>query len=1342
MHGHFFINITLRFPGRKPIHTYALIDCGASDSCISDRFAYRHSLPRRSKDVAVPILAVDNRPIASGLITQDVVTQLEIDGHSEFLSLAVVAVAYPVILGLDWLRVHNPFIDWADPKLSLSCCSLRSPVTVLPRGSGLVGISQSLNSFQSCSVTSTGLGFGLRASPLSRYPVPEPPPPSSSPSTAPPKPSFLASFTRWTGFGRSSLDISLDSSPSPSVSLCNSARFRKYTKNAPVGIIRRHDSSSPIYLSAMSSSPLDEIDDDKDPPSSDSSPSFADNTSFIPSKYMPWADSVFSDTAVNELPPHRPFDCAIDIEEGKIPPFGPLYRLTQPEQKALAEYIDENLRKGFIRRSSSSASSPILFVRKKTGDLRLCVDYRGLNAITKRNRYPLPHIDDLLDRTQGCKLFTVIDLKNAFNLIRIREGDEWKTAFRTPLGLYEYLVMPFGLTNAPSVFQSFIQDTLRDYIGVFCVVYLDDILIFSRTQEEHDEQVKLVLDRLKDAHLYANPKKCEFDKSEVEYLGYIIGADGIKMNPRKLATIAEWPVPRSTHDVQVFLGFCNFYRRFIDHYALVAHPLHLLTRKDVRFHWSDTERNAFETLKRAFTSYPVLRHYDPSKPATLSTDASNFALSGILQQPDDSGVLHPVAYYSRKITPAESNYDTHDKELLAIVDSFRDMRPWLMGTSQPISVVCDHKNLEYFMTSRVLNPRQARWSTFLSYFDFQLDWAPGIRNPADGPSRRPDYEPKRGDEVLTAQNKALLTPYHLRRIRPELAAQDDTPAAPNTIPAITTLSIDNSELLQRFQKAFREDTEWREAMLRGDSDFTAQDDMVFYKGRVYVPKSLRAEVLYQRHDCVLSGHPGRTSTVKNVERDYCWPGIYTYVRRYVAACDVCARTKIPRHKPYGLLKPLDIPERPWKSISMDFIVKLPKSHGYDSVWVVCDRLTRASHFVPCVEEMSAPDLAWLFIDRIFRYHGLPDSIVSDRGSLFVSNFWKALASRLDMTTRHSTAYHPRTDGLTERTNQTLETYLRAYCSYQQDDWVDYLPLAEFVFNNTENSSTKQTPFFANYAFHPTFSPKLSDLQTVPAADDLAKRLDQIHQELKAELQYAQDRQQKYFNQHVLPSPKYQPDQLVWLLRRNIRTTRPSLKLDHRRLGPYPVVREVGNDSYLLRLPSYLSRLHSVFHSSLLEPYLDPSEFHSHAQPELIELAEDPALAVHSILDCRKVGHRYEYLVHYSNSSSDEDLWIPFSDLPTTSNELIERFHHRHPKSPRPHPLVIHATIQPPSFETIISESIATSSSSSLPIPPSYNPRPHSPKPFVDNPRSFYTPPTSTTLRSGRVSRPHPRNDPR
>ncbi|GJF00476.1 hypothetical protein PsYK624_167640, partial [Phanerochaete sordida] len=403
-----------------------------------------------------------------------------------------------------------------------------------------------------------------------------------------------------------------------------------------------------------------------------------------------------------------------------------------------------------------------------------------------------------------------------------------------------------------------------------------------------------------------------------------------------------------------------------------------------------------------------------------------------------------------------------------------------------------------------------------------------------------------------------------------------------------------------------------------------------------------------------------------------------------------------------------------------------------------------------------------------------ESIISDRGSLFVSHFWKELTSLLQVDHRTSTAYHPQTDGLTERTNQTLETYLRAYCSYQQDDWVDYLPVAEFAFNNAENASTKQTPFYANFAYHPAFEPRVTERSTVPAAQDLAHRLDHIHAELRAELLHAQGVQSEHYNRRVQDAPDYKPDQLVWLLRRNVKTTRPSDKLDHRRLGPFPIARKISPLAYQLRLPSYLSRLHPVFHVSLLEPYTDPSEFHSHASPDPFELHSDsiPSNAsqtIDSILDCRKIGHRYEYYVSWKSLPEEENSWVPLSDIPTTSNELIERFHRRHPRAPRPHPLVLAQTFpapldvdtdaftpysapQVPSAASSAASSPvapsaplpAASSSSSAPPRPAVPPaaaRPRSPSIVRENLRSTYVAPTQTTTRSGRISRPAERLDP-
>ncbi|THH03524.1 hypothetical protein EW146_g10426, partial [Bondarzewia mesenterica] len=980
-------------------------------------------------------MAVDDRPITSGLITQDVITPLSVSTHTEILPLAVVSVGYPIILGLDWLVRHNPHIDWAETNLTLDCCGLTQthPVTVRAKGFGLT---PNLSRPHLDSTTAVGIGFGLAdATYTAATSLKTSITPSDTSATAEPTdtitttPSFLSTLTRWTGYGRSSPPLA-PPPPKPNIRTISGSKFHKAWRANPdaVCLIRMLPTGSPAYISATTTALADDLDED--------APSTDERINAIPRKYADYADTVFAPSEFDKLPPHRNFDVDIELEEGKSPPFGPLYRLTPPEREVLAEHINANLKRGHIRQSTSSAAAPVLFIRKKTGNLRLCVDFRGLNAITKKNRYPVPLVHDLLDRVQGCKVFTLIDLVSAYSHLCIKDGDEWKTAFRTPLGLFEHLVVPYGLTNAPASFQAFIQDVLRDILDVVCVVYLDDILIFSRTQDEHDKHVKVVLDQLRNAHLCVNAAKYDWDKPEVEFLGYIIGADGVKMNP-----------------------------------------------------------------------------------------------------------------------------------------------------------------------------------TFLSDFDFRLIWAPGNSNIADAPSRRSDFIPKKGDDTQLVQNQRILMDVHTERLLP--SPPSDSLASTFSIDAITTLAIDSSALLERFKTAFQEDIEWRESLVRNPADYHVESGLVFHKGRLFVPRPLRSDILHSRHDALVAGHPGRTRTLQLVSRDYSWPGMNTYVRRYVEACDTCARIKTPRHKPYGLLQPLDVPTRPWLSISMDFIVKLPVSHSYDSIWVVCDRLTRYAHFIPCNEMIDAPGLAWLFLDRIFRHHGIPNSIICDRGAVFMSKFWQELTKLLGIQTRASTAYHPQSDGLTERTNQTLETYLRAYCSYQQDDWVDYLPLGEFAFNNLVNTSTNKTAFEANFGFIPEFKPRITERHTVPAAADLASRLDTIHTELRAELQHAQDLQATYHNKKSLPDPDFLPGQMVWLLRCNISTTRPSLKLDHRRLGPYCIIRKIGSAAYLLQLPSYLSRLHPVFHVSLLERYADPSDFHPHASPTPFDLSDNTSPSIHSLLDCRK-----------------------------------------------------------------------------------------------------------------------------
>ncbi|KAJ1600992.1 hypothetical protein NDA14_005820 [Ustilago hordei] len=354
----------------------------------------------------------------------------------------------------------------------------------------------------------------------------------------------------------------------------------------------------------------------------------------IPKPYQHLRD-VFDEVEADKLPHHTEHDLHLELIEGGKPPQGPLYLKGPKEMSELRRYLDENLEKGFIRPSKSPARSPVLFVPKKDGGLRLCVDYRGLNEITVKNRAPLPLIEEQLFLLRKARIYTKLDLRAAYNLIRIAKGDEWKTAFGTQLGLYEYLVMPFGLANALAHFQSFINDIFQDIIGIYVVVYLDDFLIFSDTEEAHVKHVTEVLTRLRSNRLFAKLSKCEFHAKTVEFLGYIIKPTGIEMDPEKVHTVKEWPMPESIHDIQRFLGFANFYRRFIAHFARIAKPLTSLVKpieQFKKFELPEEAQQAFHKLIQAFTSAGVLQHFDYHLPTRLETDASDFAIAGVLKQ--------------------------------------------------------------------------------------------------------------------------------------------------------------------------------------------------------------------------------------------------------------------------------------------------------------------------------------------------------------------------------------------------------------------------------------------------------------------------------------------------------------------------------------------------------------------------------------------------------------------------------------------------------------------------------------------------------------------------------------
>ena len=445
-------------------------------------------------------------------------------------------------------------------------------------------------------------------------------------------------------------------------------------------------------------------------------------------------------------------------------------------------------------------------------------------------------------------------------------------------------------------------------------------------------------------------------------------------------------------------------------------------------------------------STPILRHFDPELPTTLHADSSGFAVSGIVSQPDANGFVHPVAFWSLKCTPAECNYDIHDHEMFAIVECFKHWHHYLEGSKHPVHVHTDHKNLETFMSTKILNRRQAHWAEYLLGYDFVLDHIPGSKNPADGPSRRLDYA-----KNVDVPSGALIPPKALRLLPPDSLPSGvwptpgDAPGARseqaressrNQFESIAT-SVSETPFRQRIISALAKDPVADEQRRDPQSPWSWDNGLLLRNNLIYVPdnNSLRLELLCQHHDDPLPGHFGIPKTFELLSRNYWFPHLHAFVKSYVASCDSCSRGKAPHHLQHSELPPLPAPSGPWKSISCDFITDLPPSNGYDSLLVFIHRFTKMCHLAPCLKTTDTPEFTHLFLDNVIRLHGIPESLVSNRGSIFMSHFWKSLASMVDLKRRLSTACYSQTDGQTERMNQTVEQYLRIYCNYQQDGWM-------------------------------------------------------------------------------------------------------------------------------------------------------------------------------------------------------------------------------------------------------------------------------------------------------------------
>lgn len=968
---------------------------------------------------------------------------------------------------------------------------------------------------------------------------------------------------------------------------------------------------------------------------------------------------VFSKESFDELPARKPWDHAIELKPGFEPFRTKIYPLSPNEQEQLDAFLEENLKSGRIQPSKSPMASPVFFVKKKDGSLRLVQDYRRLNDMTIKNSYPLPLISDIIHKLRKARWFTKLDVRWGYNNVRIKAGDEWKAAFRTNKGLFEPLVMFFGLTNSPATFQSMMNELFTELIdeGVV-IVYMDDILIYTDSLEEHRKVVKRVLEVLETSKLYLKAEKCEFEKEKVEYLGLIISQGKIEMDPVKIEGVSKWPEPTHVKEVQSFLGFVNFYRRFIQDFSDIARPLHDLTRKECPWIWKAEQKEAFEELKHRVTSAPILIFPDENKPYKLEADSSDYATGAVLSQEGEDGKWHPVSFLSKSLSSVERNYEIHDKEMLAIIKSLEEWRHYLEGAKHVFEIWTDHKNLEYFMTAKKLNRRQARWSLYLSRFNFILHHRPGKRSlKPDALSRRPDHGKGQSDnENVTLLRPSFFKIQALRQGHVLLTGEEK-----GLLKKIRNAKDLDDEVVKAVEEMKKSGTQ----RLEGE-EWSQEQGLILFRGKVYVPRDqeLRRQIVKAHHDSTVTGHPGRWKTLELVSRNYWWPGISRYIALYTKGCDRCNRTKTFPAKPTGKLVPNQIPKDVWQIITVDLITGLPESQGYNAIMVTVDRFSKMVHIAPTTDTVTSEGIARLFRDTVWKHHGLPEQVISDRGPQFVSKFMRELNSILGIKTAPSTAYHPQTDGQTERVNQEVEQYLRLFVNHRQDDWPEWLSSAEFSYNNRIQASTSHSPFIINNGRNPRIGVEPLRDSRMDSVDAFVKRMQSARREAEAALHKAADDMARYYDQARQEAEDYKIGDMVWLEGKDIQTDRPSKKLDDKRYGPFKITKKMGPNAYQLHLPPSM-KVHPVFNVVKLRPYQKdsiPGRPHPPRPAPIVKGAE-PEWEVEYIKDSRLRRRKLEYLVKWKGYPQEESTWEPARNLDHAQN-VVQEFHKKHPSAPR------------------------------------------------------------------------------
>ena len=841
------------------------------------------------------------------------------------------------------------------------------------------------------------------------------------------------------------------------------------------------------------------------------------------------------------------YPCVIHTEN-EIPIRRMPFMQSLEKRKLMTEQVEEGLRLGIWRPSNSPyASNAHLVDKKDTVIKRLVIDFRPLNAVTITDSYPLPSSKMMLSCLNGSKWFTLLDCARGFNQIAMHPDSIAKTAFVTHDGLFECPFMPMGIKNGPATYQRVIDCVLGGLKWQCCIVFMDDILIFSETLDDHMRDVQRVLDRISDSGLTLKPSKCFFCMPGISFLGYYIDSEGIHMQSEKVESIVNFPDPTNLTEARSFKGLAGFYAHFIPKFSSIVKPITNLFRKDVPFHWGEDQKNAAALLKSMLLQYPVLVHFDPTCKTELHCDASGLGLGAVVGQIMDDEKFHAVEFASRCLSSAESNYSATDKEALAIVWAVKKFLVYLEG--RHFDVYTDHKALEWLQTKPDLPRRLLKFALELQNYDYTIHYKPGkTNNDADALSRFPVSPPDDTEGKLIISTMALFD-------------QEG--------PLIQLISEQENDsffgpIIQNIRDGHH--SRHKQYALINDCLYRQKSRKTGPKNLLCIPMCMQEDVMFAIHDDIFGCHLGVVKTLDRLRERFFFPDMEPFVRAYIRSCRSCLSRKKERQKPYGFLRPIEVGE-PFDMIGLDIWGPATMTSSKKRYIIVAsDYLSRYCE-IAALTSVTSAQVAKFLINNVFKTHGFVSKILSDRGTNFLSDVMYDLYDQLSIEKINTTHYHPQTDGLVESFNKTMGEMLSHYTSKDQKDWDRHLPLIQFAYNSSKSTATGFSPFFLVHGREPripvdvTFEIPHSCLDPNDHLERVIDNLAVAREVARESIKRSQDNSRRYYDKHRRQVNFKVGDQVM----RYVPTQKLGLtnKLLHKFMGPYRITLDHGDNVFTL-----------------------------------------------------------------------------------------------------------------------------------------------------------------------------------